>query len=157
MPPAQTPSPQAAPIPVFVDDTGRRQRLVRLVGWVVGGVTVAYLALLGISLVGSPGLLPLSLPAIGRILPEGSAPEIGTAVNFGHGGRELRPAGQAVDPVRVDAGATGMTTGPGVQLVRPAASQPASTPAPRRTPSPTPSSAATSSTHAPQGNPSPAG
>src|SRR4051794_28815198 len=157
MPPAYPPSPQAAPTPVFVDDTGRRHRLVRLVGWVVGGVTVAYLALLGISLVGSPGLLPLSLPAIGRILPDGSAPQIGTAVKFGHGGRELRPAGQAVDPVGVDAGATGTTTGPGAQLVRQAAPRPSSTPAPRRTPSPTPSSAATSPTHTPQGNPSPAG
>src|SRR3954454_8090447 len=102
MPPAQPPSPQAAAIPVFVDDTGRRHRLGRLGGWVVGGVTVAYLALLGISLVGSPGLLPLSLPAIGRILPDGSAPQIGTAVKFGRDGHELRPAGEAVDPAGVD-------------------------------------------------------
>src|SRR3954469_19603858 len=105
MPPAQPPSPQAAPIPVFVDDTGRRHRLVRLVGWIVGGLTVAYLALLGISLVGSPRLPPLSLRASGRFLPDGPAPEIGPGVKFGRGGGEPRPAGQAVDPAGVDAGA----------------------------------------------------
>src|SRR3954468_211530 len=130
MPPALPPSPQAAPTPVFVDDTGRRHRLVRLIGWVVGGLTVAYLSLLGISLVGSPGLIPLSLPAIGRILPDGSAPEIGTAVKFGRDGRELRPAGQAVDPTGVDAGAAGTTSGPGAHLVPQPASSPSSTPAP---------------------------
>src|SRR3954447_26161471 len=124
MPPAQPPSPQAAPIPVFVDDTGRRHRLVRLGGWVVGGVTVAYLSLLGISLVGSPGLLPLSLPAIGRILPDGSAPQIGTAVKFGHDGGARRPAGQAVDPAGVDAGATGTSSGPDAHPVPQPASKP---------------------------------
>jgi len=137
---------------VFVDDTGRRHRLVRLVGWVVGGLTVAYLALLGISLIGSPGLIPLSLPAIGRVLPDLSAPEIGTAVKFG---RSVRPAGEAVDPSPA-AGSTVRTTSPAGQAgqVVPAAT---STPKPRRTPSPAPSSPAASPTRTPQGNPSPAG
>ena len=74
MPPAPPESDDAAHVPVFVDDTGRRHRVVRIVGWVLGGVTAAYLALLGISLVGSPGLVPLSLPALGRVLPGPAAP-----------------------------------------------------------------------------------
>src|SRR5437763_11703760 len=76
MPPANPAPPQAAPTPVFVDDTGRRHRNVRLIGWVLGAVMLAYLALLGISLVGSPGVVPLSLPAIGRLLPGPAAPLI---------------------------------------------------------------------------------
>src|SRR6185437_2998862 len=74
--PAQTVARTAPQSPVFVDDTGRRHRMVRVVGWVVGGLTLSYLALLGVSLVGSPGLVPLSLPAIGSVLPGPSAPQI---------------------------------------------------------------------------------
>src|SRR5438309_9437160 len=77
MPPENPPSPQAAPTPVFVADTGRRHRTVRIIGWVSGAFVVAYFALLAISLVGSPGVVPLALPAIGRLLPGPAAPLIG--------------------------------------------------------------------------------
>lgn len=63
-------------VPIFVDDSGRRHRVVRAVGWVVGLLMLIYLVLLGVSLVGGPGLLPLSIPALGRLLPDPSAPLI---------------------------------------------------------------------------------
>jgi len=160
MPPASTPCPQAAQTPatqtpVFVDDTGRRHRVVRVVGWVIGGLTLAYLALLGVSLVGSPGLVPLSLPAIGSVLPGPSAPQIADATKVTHDPGELVPG----DPRTTSlVGASGVTA-PSTGSQAPTAAAPA--PAPTRTrtttttrpaPTPTPTAART-----PQGNPSPAG
>jgi hypothetical protein len=64
------------PFPVFVDMTGRRRRVVRIIGWALGGLVTLYLCLLVVSLLSSPGLLPLSLPGVGRLLPDGAAPTI---------------------------------------------------------------------------------
>ena len=156
MPPASPPSPQAAPAPVFVDDTGRRHRIVRLIGWVAGGLTLAYLALLGVSLIGSPGLVPLSLPAIGRVLPGPSAPQIGTALKYGAGGgAPLSPA----EPAASAGHTRTVAAGTGASLPRGSAAgpRPAAAPTPRRTPSATPTPSAATPTHTPQGNPSPAG
>jgi len=153
MPPAPPPCPQAAPTPVFVDDTGRRHRLVRLIGWTAGGLTLAYLALLGISLVASPGLVPLSLPAIGRLLPDSSAPQLGPATKFIRGGPDQSTVvEQLPSPGAATGGGTGTTSPTGTSTPRVV-----STPAPRRTPSPAPSATASSPARAPQGNPSPAG
>ena len=149
MPPAPPPCPQAAPTPVFVDDTGRRHRLVRLIGWTAGGLTLAYLALLGISLIGSPGLVPLSLPAIGRVLPDSSAPQIGAPSKFVRGGPEQSTV---VEQLPTPGGGTGITSGPATSNRRVAA-----TPVARHTPTPAPSASASSPAHTPQGNPSPAG
>ena len=146
---------------MFVDDTGRRHRVVRVVGWVVGGLTLAYLTLLGVSLVGSPGLVPLSLPAIGNVLPGPSAPQIADATKVTHNPGELVPGDPRTTSV---VGAVGVVGVDGV--VTPAggpqvAVTPAAVPATRHsrtptaikpTPTPTPSAA-----HTPQGNPSPAG
>lgn len=68
-------------MPVFVDDSGRRHRIVRAFGWAVAVVVVLYLGLLGVSLVGSPDVVPLSLPAIGHLLPGPGAPLIGTPLH----------------------------------------------------------------------------
>src|SRR3954470_14875918 len=145
MPPALPPSPQAAPTPVFVDDTGRRHRLVRLIGWTVGGLTLAYLGLLGVSLIGSPGLVPLSLPAIGRVLPNPSAPQIGAPTKFVRGGPDQSAVvEQAPAPGAPTGGGTDLTSRPTTATQRVAA-----TPTPRRTPSPTPSASASSPAHAP--------
>jgi len=162
MPPASTPCPQAAltptqtgaPIPVFVDDTGRRHRVVRVVGWVVGALTLAYLALLGVSLVGSPGLVPLSLPAIGSVLPGPSAPQIADATKVPHNPGELLPGDPrktsvvGVDGVMTPAGPSQATAAP---VPVPARTR---TRAPATRPTPAPTSTAA---HTPQGNPSPAG
>ena len=51
-------------VPVFVDATGRRRRLVIGLGWLVALCCAAYLAVIGISLTGtSVGPLP-SLPNV---------------------------------------------------------------------------------------------
>jgi hypothetical protein len=63
--------------PVFVDDTGRRRRWVRWVGWGIGVLAASYIALFALSLASSPTLLPLSIPGIGRLLPNAGAPDIG--------------------------------------------------------------------------------
>ena len=65
--------------PIFIDDSGRRHRAVRVVGWVTGAIVVAYLGLLAVSLVGGPDLVPVSLPAVGRLLPGPKAPLLATA------------------------------------------------------------------------------
>lgn len=70
--------PASPASPVFVDDSGRRHRIVRAFGWAVAVVVVLYLGLLGVSLVGSPNVLPLSLPAIGHLLPGPGAPLLDT-------------------------------------------------------------------------------
>src|SRR3954447_5819835 len=155
MPPASTPCPQAARIPVFVDDTGRRHRVVRVVGWVGGGLTLAYLALLGVSLVGSPGLVPLSLPTIGSVLPGPSAPQIADATKVKHAPGGLLPG----DPRTTSVVGGARVAGPSAQQQTPPT--PAAGPAATRThtPSPTrPTAAPTpSAAHTPHGNPSPAG
>src|SRR5438067_12879941 len=98
--------PDAAPAPVFVDDSGRRHRVVRAIGWVLGAVVAGYLGLLGVSLVGSPGFVPLSLPALGRILPGPAAPQIAGASDAGHNPGDLvSPA--AATPPATTAPATG--------------------------------------------------
>src|SRR3954447_12923242 len=151
MPPALPPSPQAAPTPVFVDDTGRRHRLVRLIGWTVGGLTLTYLGLLGVSPIGSPGLVPLSLPAIGRVLPDSSAPHIGTPTKF------VRDSGNQGPVVkRPAAGPAGGGSTDGDPQSSVTSGRAAATPAARRTPSPVVPAAAPSPAHTPQGNPSPA-
>ncbi|HET7408406.1 MAG TPA: hypothetical protein VFJ21_14885 [Mycobacteriales bacterium] len=70
--------PASPASPVFVDDSGRRHRIVRASGWVLAVVVVLYLGLLGVSLVGNPDVVPLSLPAIGHLLPGPGAPLIDT-------------------------------------------------------------------------------
>jgi hypothetical protein len=62
--------------PVFVDESGRRRRWLRVVGWVLGSLAAAYVALFAISVVSSPSLLPLTLPGVGRFLPNAGAPDI---------------------------------------------------------------------------------
>lgn len=152
MTPADPACRQAAPTPVFVDDSGRRHRLVRLVGWVVGGLTLAYLALLGVSLVGSPGLVPLSLPALGGILPGPSAPQIADATKAVHRPGELLPGDPRVISLVPDAGPAPQTS--------PVAAAPLGTTAPRPAGSPTsprPSATPSAAGPTPKGNPSPAG
>src|SRR5947209_11272995 len=159
MSPANSPCPQAAQItatqmpatqtPVFVDDTGRRHRVVRVVGWLVGGLTLAYLALLGVSLVGSPGLVPLSLPAIGSVLPGPSAPQIADATKVTHNPGELVAGDSRTTSV---VGGAGVPAASAHQQTPPAPTAPTAAPVATRTrapastkptPAPTPSAAHT--------------
>lgn len=155
MPPAPPVSDDAVPTPVFVDDTGRRHRAVRVLGWFLGVVMVAYLALLGVSLVGSPGLVPLSLPALGRILPGPAAAAIEPAA-AGHTSHD--PAAGLPTPAISRLPAT--TTGRAVTTTDAATPRPTLTTRPRPAATPQPTAAATSTpaaTHPPSANPSPHG
>lgn len=107
--PAPAPGPvrlpeNPGPAPVFVDDTGRRHRFVRGFGWILAAVITVYLALLTVSLVGSPGLVPLSLPAVGRVLPGPAAPLLSDGSRAGRTAGELVPTA-ATPAARVPAGA----------------------------------------------------
>ena len=144
MTPATPPTPDAAPSPVFVDDSGRRHRFVRVVGWCLGILMLAYLALLGISLVGSPGLVPLSLPAIGRLLPGPAAPLVG-GPSQGH-----RP-GELVAPSAAPTNGTGGSSG-GSVVTTPATPAPHPTSHPGVTATPRPTASATV-TQRPQATP----
>jgi len=139
-----------APTPVFVDDSGRRHRFVRGFGWALAAVVTVYLALLGVSLVGSPGLVPLSLPAVGKVLPGPAAPLMSDGAGTGRSAGELVPTA-ATPEARVPAGpaTTVVTAGAPVTVrqksrTRSAATAVASTPAPRATPSSAPSPTPTS-------------
>jgi hypothetical protein len=171
MPPANPSSPQAAPTPVFVDDTGRRHRTVRLTGWILGAVMLAYLALLGISLVGSPGVVPLSLPAIGRLLPGPAAPLVdGPSSGASRPGDLVAGTVTAAGATSVDSGvSSGSAAQPGATqpgAAQPTSAQPTSAPHPavspaaRPKPRPTtvPAGAGTPTpARTQQGNPSPNG
>lgn len=130
MPPSSDFDPP--PGPVFVDETGRRRRVVRAVGFVVAALTGLFLALVGVSLVASPGLLPLHLPGVGPLLPNAAAPKI--AVGTDH----RKPAGQLVGPGTAVASPTATPGGVPVPTATPAAGASSrSTPATRGTGSPT--------------------
>ena len=118
-----------ARFPVFVDDTGRRRRWLRALGWLIGGIAAAYVALFAISLVGSPGLLPLSIPGVGRLLPSSGAPDIDSA---GHG--RQRPSELVATRSPSPTPTPAVTGGPGLG--------PASTPRPTRAAGPSPTASA---------------
>jgi hypothetical protein len=64
--------------PVFLDVSGRRHRLVRVAGWLLGLLVLVYLTMLGVSISASPGFLPLSFPGV-SLLPNALAPKIPAA------------------------------------------------------------------------------
>lgn len=82
----------AAPGPVFIDETGRRRRVVRLAGVTAAILTGLYVTLVGISLIASPGILSLRVPGLGSLLPNASAPTIAGGADPG------KPAGQLLGP-----------------------------------------------------------
>lgn len=66
----------AVPGPVFVDPSGRRQRLLGTVGFVVAAGFALYLVVITIALMAPPGVLPLAVPGLGRLLPGPGAPAL---------------------------------------------------------------------------------
>jgi hypothetical protein len=59
--------------PVFVDASGRRARVVRRAGWIMGGVSAAYTATLLLSLMGATSIAPrtlLPLPGVPSTVPD---------------------------------------------------------------------------------------
>jgi hypothetical protein len=166
MPPAPLLADEPAPTPVFVDDSGRRHRAVRVLGWCLGAVMVAYLALLGISLVGSPGLVPLSLPSLGQVLPGPAAPLI---ADSGHSPASTGDLVSTAVPSSAPATPAGAAPAPltTTSTIRPRATTrtvitatprptatPTTSPSPTQSAQPTPQ-ATTQSTHRPSTHPSP--
>jgi hypothetical protein len=139
--------------PVFVDPSGRRQRVLRRLGWVLATLIALYLAVMVVSLVASPSLLRLSLPGLGTLFPGSDAPRLSD------GESHLRSPGQALSatsprlPARSGPGGGGAAPGasPSATGVGHLKNTPTAGPTPRpspsvsRTPSPTPSPTVTPS------------
>ena len=68
MPPAGR-TPNQAGRAVFVDGSGRRVIVGRVLGVGVGAVVVAYLVAFGFSLLGVSWVPPVDLPVVGGLLP----------------------------------------------------------------------------------------
>lgn len=104
--------------PVFVDPTGRRQRIVVRAAWVLAALGAAYIGLVVVSLLLPPSVSRLSVPGLGPVLPGPGAAALGAA--------------------------EGVDAGPDVLLARsPSPAPPRGTPPPRPTPSPVVTSART--------------
>lgn len=127
--------------PVFVDDTGRRHRWLRVAGWIVGVLAAAYVGLFVASIVGSPGLIPLSLPGVGRLVPNAAAPDIGVP---GHGRQrpDVVVATTTPTPPPAIPGTAAPTPSPSASRPGPS---PTVTPTPTRTRGRSPSPSATAS------------
>ena len=127
---------EAGVAPVFVDPSGRRARLARALGLAVAAVCGLYLLLVGITLVAPPGVLPLSIPGLGRLLPGPGAPKLSD--NLGRSVRPasvLTPAPSAGTPTPTPTPAT--ARGPGSSS-RPSASATPGSAVPTGRPTPTP-------------------
>lgn len=78
--------------PVFVDPSGRRARWLVRAAWALGSLMAVYTALVIASLVVPAGVLPLSLPGIGRLLPGPAAPQLAAARRAHHAPRHVLTA-----------------------------------------------------------------
>lgn len=133
--------------PVFVDASGRRQRRLRLGGSILGCLCGLYLGLVGLSLLLAPGVLSVSVPGMGALLPGPHAPQmpygLGRPAKAGVvlGTAPVARAQASASAVAALAGQLGSPAGRGasanVALVapRPAAALPAAQPAPAASPS----------------------
>jgi hypothetical protein len=64
--------------PVFVDDSGRRHRLMRMAGITSGGLAFAYLVIVAATFAGVPGLGRLEAPGLGELTnPAGDRADVG--------------------------------------------------------------------------------
>lgn len=133
--------------PIFVDDSGRRHRAVRAVGWAAGTVVVAYLVAVVVSLFGGPNLVPLSLPSVGRLVPGPTAPDLGPVL------REVAAVPSATpsaEPTASDAtAATGGGPGEPQRAGVPTSQRVSPIPRPTRTPATTSSAPAVHPTPTP--------
>ena len=53
-------------VPIFVDSSGQRARIVRRAGYAVTGLCAAYTAMLGLSLAGATSIAPSTLLPVAR-------------------------------------------------------------------------------------------
>ncbi|NEE12553.1 hypothetical protein G3M58_39620 [Streptomyces sp. SID7499] len=82
--------------PVFVDNSGRRARLLRRIGLLLGAVCIGYAAVLGAAFMGwGTSLTPSQLLPFAGAGPGGGRPE---GVPGGPGGPGVRPSGAPSAP-----------------------------------------------------------
>lgn len=76
------PQPTTPPVPVFLDESGRRRRIVRWAGAAVGVLFLGYIGLVAASFTRAPFVRQLALPGIGSPAPGNGAnprpPQLGT-------------------------------------------------------------------------------
>jgi hypothetical protein len=152
---------EAAPEPVFVDDTGKRRRRIRLAFYAVGAVSLTYAGLVAVSLLGGPlkpeSLLPFP-ETFNRPAANAPSPMTGEAARLAkkaHPGttRLPGPSGKPGTPNPANAiaipptqpGANGGTTGA------------TATPTPEATPTPTPTPTPSPNPPTPPVSPAPSG
>jgi hypothetical protein len=126
------PRARPAPPPVFVDDSGRRRRLGRLLGTGLAVLVLCYVAVVGLTFSGAPLVGRLSPPGVDRL----SRPAGDDGVDVGPGSRESPLPPAAASPAA-----------PPSDDAEPAA-EGADSPAPveRQTPSPTTTAPASTTT-----------
>jgi hypothetical protein len=93
--------PGPVPVPVFVDDSGRRRRAGRWIGAAVGALVVGYVAVLVMAFAGVPLTGPLAPPGVEQL----SRPAADTGVSVSPGARE-RPLPPAAGAAPADASAS---------------------------------------------------
>ncbi|WP_435283709.1 hypothetical protein [Streptomyces koelreuteriae] len=111
---------ESAEGPVFVDNSGRRARLLRRIGLVLGVVCLGYAAVLGAAFMGwgtslTPSqLLPFAGAGPGGGEPQGGGPQGEGQGGVGPGGPGAAPPSGApsAPPQATEGGAAGSTTSP---------------------------------------------
>ncbi|MFF3488152.1 hypothetical protein ACFYXC_33410 [Streptomyces sp. NPDC002701] len=101
--------------PVFVDTSGRRARLLRRIGLLLGAVCVGYAVVLGMAFMGwGPSLTPSSLLPFGGGGPNGgqnSGPGGGLQPQGGTGSPPARPTGAPPSGLPTGAAPSGVPNG----------------------------------------------
>ncbi|MEV0243043.1 hypothetical protein AB0I06_24365 [Streptomyces sp. NPDC050674] len=96
--------------PVFVDNSGRRARLLRRIGLLLGAVCLGYAAVLGAAFLGwGTSLTPSQLLPFAGAGPDGGRPE---GVPGGPGGPGVRPSGAPSAPAGEAVSGGGTTPSP---------------------------------------------
>ncbi|MDQ1038053.1 hypothetical protein QFZ75_004469 [Streptomyces sp. V3I8] len=112
--------------PVFVDNSGRRARLLRRVGTLLGAVCVGYAVVLGMAFMGwGTSLTPSSLLPFGAGGPDGgqnSGPGGGLQPQGGTGSPPARPTGAPPSGVATGAAPTAAPSAPAAASSAPASS-----------------------------------
>jgi len=159
---------EAMPEPVFVDDTGKRRRRIRLAFYAVGAVSLTYAGLVAVSLLGGPlkpeSLLPFP-QTFNRPANATPSPMTGEAAHLlkkaGRAGATPHPSGKpgTANPANAIVApptlpVAGGTPGPGATTTPTPEATPTPTPTPTPSPNPPTPTPAPTDTNT---NPAPAG
>jgi len=116
--------------------------------WAIAVVLGCYVALVAVSLVGTPGLSRLSVPGLGSVLPGPRAPQLTTTTGTRRAPGRVLPPAVSPSPSHAASAAPVRSPSPAPTPARQPTPTPAASPVPTRSPSPsgppraTPSAAA---------------